>query len=205
MPKVSSVKFKIKGEPKEFPIHYLKQVKFYIKDFPDEVRRIVWASTSDFNRGSKKFETEQELIDYYKNLIDRYHDIISQTRKVIAYHISAPSRFKELPKVTREIKEKLGYAGDGENEFGFTIDYSIFLQRIGDGSAFFEVLPDGSAGRNANFAFNQSTIIEYTPEREVFLQNMKQKMQDMFLKVISVMMDEKKFTAIIDNGIKLLS
>lgn len=205
MPKVSSVFFKIKGESKEYAIHYLKQDKFYIKDFPDDVFRLVNSVTSDFTRSGEKFETEQELTDYYEKFIERYHNIISQTRKVIAYHISAPSMFRELPEVN-QVKQKLGYAGgQGENVFGFTIDYGVFLQQEGNGTSFFTINTDGSAGSFAHFEFKKSIIIDHTPEREVFLENMKQRMREMFLKVISVMMDEDKFTTMIDSGMKLLA
>lgn len=205
MPKVSSIRFNIKGESRELAIHYLKDQKFYIKDFPDEVNRIVWQATSDFTRAGNKFETEQELIDYYEAFLERYHKIISETKKVIAYHIAAPNKFKELKEVTKEVKDKLGYGGSGENQFGFTIDYGVFLMRTGDGTGFFDINEDGTAGRNANFPFNHCTIIDYTPEREAFLEGMKERMRGMFLKVISFMMDEKKFIQVMDSNTKLLN
>lgn len=204
MPKVSSVTLTIKGELKEYAIHYLKQDKFYIKDFPEDVFRLVNSVTCDLTRAGKQFETEQELTDYYEEFVKRYHEIISQTRKVIAYHISAPLAFRSLPEVAREVSDKLGYAGQGNNIFGFTINYGVFLQRIGNGTTFFTIQPDGSTGGIAHFEFKQSIIIDYTPEREAFLENMKERMKEMFLKVLSFMMDEKKFMELIDSNVKLL-
>ena len=168
MAKVSSVKLKIRGEIKEYGIYYTKSEKFYIKDFPVEVKGLM-ASVEIVNRNmaGHKFETENELLEHYNALIDRYHKVITQTRKVIAYHLSAPDEFKCLPEVSEEIKEKLGYEGD--------------------------------------FAFRQSIIIDYTPEREIFLKNMQTRMKDMFLKVMSAMMDEEKFVEIMDKNIKLLA
>lgn len=200
MPKVSSIRFEIQGKSIDFAIHYKKSEKFFIKDFPDEVLVIA----EDFKRQGKKFETENELITYYSTLIVKFHEIISRTRKVIAYHLSAPDAFKDLTGLTKEIIDKIGYVGRDKNTFGFTIEYDILFEQTDNGKSFFNVNEDNTIGSKANFATHLSTIIDYTPERELFFINLNKRMQDIFLKVITIMADAQQFTALIDSGVKLL-
>jgi hypothetical protein len=200
MPKVSKIKFEIEGKSSEFDIHYNKEDKFFIKNFPLDIRNKVPSSGINESR----FETERELIEFYTNLIKEYHKIISKTKKIIAYYISAPKNFQNFTEVSKKIKEMLGYAGDDKNTFGFTVTYQICLQQTGNGNIFYDINEDGTVGKTVHVPTHMSIIVDYTPEREAFLKNMEQKMKDMFLRMIDLMMDEEKFISLVDSNIKLL-
>ena len=206
MPRVATAVFTIKGERHEFGISYSTKDKFYLNGFPSELKNVVDSSFTRESLKPPKFETEAELRNYYSVLIDKYHEIISKTKKVIIYHLSAPERFQELDGIPKEMAKKIGYAGGiGENIFGFTIEYQVLFQKTDDGVQYFKVNTDGSVGYQESVPTHLITIIDYTEEREVFFENIKKNMEALFLKVINVMGDGEAFSLMIDKGLKLLS
>lgn len=203
MPKVSSKKFVIRGELKEFKIYYNSKRKFFFKDFPEEIF-LTAKNNNVYEFRAKGFESEKELIEYFEELIASYHEIISKCRKVIVYDISAPKTFQELDEVPKEISEKLGYAGGDNGDFGFVINWRVFFEKEDNGKNFFTVNEDGSVGWKESVNEKQSIVIEHTPEREEFFKRMESTMKNLFLKVLFTMMDADQFISLMDKGQNLL-
>lgn len=188
---------------REFNVHYTKNEKFHLKDFPIEiVRSVPYAVDGETSR----FSTEESLVSYYTIILERFHELISKTKKVIAYRLCAPEKFKYLPGVTPEMAKKLGYAGGrDENIFGFTIEYYILMQQTDNGISYRNIDRNGTVSGLSSIGTHGLIVIDYTEEREAFFESIKKSMQEMFVKVISIMEDGDKLSLMIDQGgLKLL-
>jgi len=82
MPKITTREFNIAGQVYPCSVWYTASDKFFLKDFPKDIERTAQITPL----GSK---TEEELYERYDEGIKKYELLITESKKVIIFHLSA--------------------------------------------------------------------------------------------------------------------
>ncbi len=223
MPKVSTLQLSINGEQKMFPVHYSKNEKFTLKDFPADILKVAGVTDNEelCERRRNLFPTEADLKSWYDEVLQLLHEKQKTTRKVIVYSINATqalfanyileedgyARLDVKPGFTQELinqtfNSDFGEACQGIWKLG--INFRIMFEQNFDGLKYFHCNPDGTIGNQNTVNGIKDIVIDYTPEREVFFQQVRQAMSDMLLKILQTMINPAKLVEFIDANQKLI-
>lgn len=214
MPKVGSEPFRIKGKETRFDLMYSKKEGFYYKGFPLDVYNLTDTHAYYNTEASLKSATDMALF--------KYHKIISESKRVILYTISAPvgkvmnrtdyGRYEGFKSELGNIAKKIGRAGNHyDNSFGFTMSWRTVLREESNGVTYYDAktlenMPD--APRRRTHKTQEEFEIEWSQEREDFFVALDSKMDKLFMQVVAFFSKpEEELLLLMENhkSTKLLS
>jgi hypothetical protein len=206
MAKVGNVEFYIKGELRRFELHYSQRDGFRAKDFPDEITRMAGTYSSGY-------ATEGQLKDSLFKAIEKYHELISKERKIIAYSIMLPAEMKMnktgegsysgyRPEVPKKLHYRLRDSPLGFYGFGFLIDYKVYAEIESNGLTYYKINSDGTKGyKDNNFDKNKNLVMDWSEEREAFFKGLHASTKAMVDKMLAFFgKEDDELLGLIDAG-----
>ncbi len=209
MPKVSNCSIKIAGEHKRFDIFYNKKDSFHVKDFPVEINRLV----NKPNFRTTDYATERELINCLNTIVNEYHELVKDTRKVIVYKLYASSEIRrDWQDHANGGRSSSGFR-EGINDnvedmsgpaYGIGFTYHVLLETKSNGVRYNHIKSNGEIGYSASI-HRGDILIDWTQEREDALKALADGMHKLMVKICAALGDQYKGMAFLDKGVKLLS
>jgi hypothetical protein len=221
MPKVSKIEIRIKDITHTFDVFYSpKQDKqFHIPKFPEDILKIVGKRAYEV---AERFERVIDLEKSVREVLEEYYERLSVQRKVIIYSLDFSQEFImerksidswagsnpeiKLPKQFNSfhsLREKT-------KGYGMSFDFCVATETKGAETKYLRQWKNnkGQVEMDSGGTRLQSgeMAIDWTPEREIFFENMRDAMTKMAIKFCDFFgQDEKKLLGIMDSGTKLLS
>ena len=208
MPKVSNVRIRIDNEIQSFDIHYNKKDCFHVKNFPSSVLQF-----TDKHNGlvTANFQTEHELKNSLHECVNRYHEAMTCTRKVIRYKLYASTEIRMnknddhswygvRPGINKNIA---GIDGHHTPDYAIGFDYSILLETKSNGLKYNEIKSDGSIGCSIN-VYPDDIIIDWTIDRELAFQILSDGMYKLMRKISGALGDKEDALKFLDSKVKLI-
>lgn len=185
MAKVGKITVHIPGhERADYSLYYSQKNNFHIRGIPDDFKKL-----TEFMPDG--YETEAVLRETLRCAIETAKEKLKSKRKVIIFIISAsaelgmnktgPGQFQGYKK---GISDSIGFTGYGSNGAVLSVEYQTLFE-ISDGvkKEYYKINDNDSIGFRANFSSHQSTIIDWTQEREDFFRSIYKSMSGLLLKL----------------------
>jgi hypothetical protein len=221
MPKVSKIEIRIKDKTHIYDVFFSpKQDKqFHIPKFPEDILKIVGKSAYEV---VERFERVSDLEKSVREVLEEYYERMSVQRKVIIYSMDFSQEFRmnrtsidswagrnpliELPKQFDSfcsLREKT-------KGYGLSFDFCVATETKGAETKYLRQWKNDKGQIEMDSGGTRlqvgEAVIDWTPEREAFFENMKEAMTKMAVKFCDFFgQDEKKLLRIMDSGTKLLS
>ncbi len=179
MPKITTFDTFIEGKYTQFEVYYSsRQGGFYIKNCPNKIAEYMEMT---------HYETERDILIAFKQAVDKFHEDLKVSTKIILYSISLPTGIhmnkidsghysgshERVPqKLTRLIGTIRGDDSDCES-YGFVINHRIVTKIEAEKTTYKELengIRDGSLTRK----YKIEQEIEWTQEREDFFNSLKE-------------------------------
>ena len=182
MPKVDTIYFKLEGELVEIRAMFNTKNNFYVTE--DEWPEVI--STVTNTRKPSGFLTLQELKNYVREIVQKYHKEIEQITKVIRYRISSGMSFHWKRNSVRGASKShgkyswmgtIGNRGDTDyGEVGLAISFMICFKKVSDKTEYQEIVEqDGEIHYGGWFEPKKYSSMddeyremEYTEQRHTF-------------------------------------
>ncbi len=204
MPKVSTHRFKLKGEEIEIPFYYTSTKGFFAKGIPQDIRSV----TETFYEAN---DSEDELYRKLEDGFKKYHDFIATSRKVIGYrvHLSTDLLMNKtglgswqgtqswVPKSFSRrgsINDRMPFG------YGFVINWEIWMEVSGEDKQYHPINADGTLGHPEHRIEEKYEIIDWTPDRERAFQNIDEALTNMVKKLAETLGHKDKLIEAIDAG-----
>ena len=178
MPKIATHETKIDGKYVKFEVWYNQKKGFYFKDFPMEV----W-SIAGYHHVPDVY-SEHELYTLLQSCLHKYHEAKKHQKKVILVDMRLgidyiANRHGEgswigIKNISLDLYRRIKHDLGNGNTRGIQFDYKILYQVEDNGEALHSINPNGTVGgKHTNRSVNSSIIMEYTPERQEFMDSVK--------------------------------
>ena len=207
MPKIGKEYVTVRDKYIEVEIWYGRKDGFYYKGLPEDLYNIT-------QFGSRKYESESELKNHLLYMLTDYHEKIKQTRKVIVYCLYGSTKLimNKAPNggwtgrvqgVSTDIVTP-GFGSDAP-DYMFGFSYNICIEISSNITEYFSVgendTPELPKYRISN---NTWKVIEWTPEREKFFEDLKANLLQL-TRGVSAFFGQPDLLELMDtHGIKML-
>lgn len=177
MPKITEIKADIGGKAFTFVINYNKKFRFYTNSMPDYILEDVGMGVHDF-RFHDTLETLEKKIN---ETVKKFRDVKRVTEKVIDLTLRFGVEL-DTREPTKFTESQSSFRSDEISGYGLTFDWMVcFRETIGDNVIYKRINDyDGEETPGSIRAFApDGIIIEWTQEREDFLNSLKDQMEGM--------------------------
>jgi len=204
MAKITTKGYTIDGQYKCFEVHYTQKNGFILKDFPGDV----WKLGTEHSR-PPHFGSETELYTAVFHALLSYHEKKKTQKKVIRVELKLGIHY--LSNRTGRGSYEGHKAGIGYDfmakvselsfpTYGIELDYMICFLVEDNGAKLFRANDDGTVGGKLNVTPKREIIIDYTPERELFMQTAMGSIEKLAEMLISFFnKEDSELTQLIDS------
>jgi len=174
MAKITTKGYSIDGQHKFFEVHYTQKNGFTLKDFPLDV----WKLGTEHSH-PPHFGSENELYTGVFHALLAYHEKRKTQKKVIRVELKLGVHYlsNRTGRGSYEgNKAGIDYAFRAKVSelsfptYGIELDYMICFLVEDNGAKLFRANENGTVGSKLNVTPEREIIIDYTPERELFMQ-----------------------------------
>ena len=184
MPKIGKHRVIIKGNFVELTIMYNRKNNFHFSESLPEIEAVTnWRNVG--------YNTERDLLSSLFDALNKYHDIISKTRKVICitYQVGINTAMNKTGDGSWTGKtgkwRKVEHFG---LEYGIGFTYEIIMEKSGKNVKYFRLTDGGSLGYEIHLS-KSNIIVKHSDKKEAFLlelsmaaDSMANKFVDFFLR-----------------------
>ena len=222
MPKVGKTTIQVGNKRETFDIYYSSSKGFYLKDFPQQM--ISTVDSTDRNSSSHYYNTESELISAMENVMRRYYEITSSTKRVILVKVGYGIRntmnrtglgsYTGIAGKPRSIGNPR-FGGEAVNfDWGVSFEWDVFVLVSSSVDKLFMVMLDDNYEETERSKYAREYrsesidgyMIDWTPERHEFFKNMERAMQSLGDKMMDFFKKKDNMIELIDSrGFKLIN
>ncbi len=181
MPKIGKVTANFTGYAESFDLWYSQKEKFHVKGLPAHFLKTMYDDFQPFG-----FETESDIQNTLFHKVDEYKKITKNTRRVIMYKIVASlllTSNKEsegcFSGKKSGISSRIAGGNFGMQDAEIGISYKIAEEVTMGSIKYYPLKEDGTLEFAMRLGHGNDgwSIMEYTPERELFFKNVYDRMQ----------------------------
>lgn len=201
MAKIGKDGITIKGEFHALELHYSSKTGFSYKGLPDEfVKMMAW--------NERRYYKEDEMRNALITKVREYHERIAKSRKVIVIRLGGAAEMI-YNKVARghysghkPDVNKLFESFVNAPTYCFGFEYNIMLETDSNGVHYNYYTDLGGVGARSNSIFKDRLVIDWTPEREKFLEDLGEKVQQLVYGVSAFFSDPEALKLMDSHGVK---